>query len=90
MNAIILVYNELLTLASITQTPCGGSIFSPSNPSGDLCSVNVTTRAALPQNRVETPSGSQTNYEIKTKIRIHFYKIILRKVFNIELIVTQK
>ena len=32
---------------------------------------------ALPQIRVETLIGSQANYEIKIKITIYFYKIII-------------
>ena len=31
-----------------------------------------TTKAALPQNRVETLIGSQANNEIKMKIRDHY------------------
>ena len=34
-------------------------------------------RAALPQIRVETLIGSQANYEIKTKIAIYLYKIMI-------------
>ena len=34
-------------------------------------------RAALPQFRVETLIGSQANYEIKIKITIRFYKIMI-------------
>ena len=34
-------------------------------------------RAALPQIRVEMLIGSQANYEIKIKITIYFYKIII-------------
>ena len=38
----------------------------------DLCSADVTTRAALLQNRVEMLIGSQTKYDITNKIRILF------------------
>ena len=34
-------------------------------------------RAALPQIRVQTLIGSQANYEIKIKITIYFYKIMI-------------
>ena len=37
----------------------------------------VRAPAALPQIRVETLIGSQANYEIKIKITIYFYKIII-------------
>ena len=37
----------------------------------------LTARAALPQIRVETLIGSQANYEIKIKITIYFYKIMI-------------
>ena len=36
-----------------------------------------TARAVLPQIRVKTLIGSQANYEIKIKITIYFYKIII-------------
>jgi len=36
--------------------------------------------AALPQKKVETPIGSQAFYEIKTKIRISFYKKVLNLI----------
>ena len=78
-----LVYNESQTLAQSPRLREVAALFSPSNPPGDLRAANVTTRAALPQKRVEMPIGSQTNYEIKTKIRIHFYKITLQKELNI-------
>ena len=48
------------------------------------CNFQVSTtvasfyiRVALPQIRVETLIGSQANYEIKIKITIYFYKIII-------------
>ena len=44
---------------------------------GIYCSAFVTARAALPQIRVETLIGSQANYDIKIKITIYFYKIML-------------
>ena len=37
----------------------------------------LTARAALPQIRVETLIGSQANYEIKIKITMYFYKIMI-------------
>ena len=37
----------------------------------------LTARAALPQIRVETLIGYQANYEIKNKITIYFYKIMI-------------
>ena len=37
----------------------------------------LPTRAALPQIRVETLIGSQGNYEIKIKVTIYFYKIMI-------------
>ena len=43
----------------------------------DLYSANVTTNVALPQYKVEVLIGCKANYEIKTKISIHFRKIIL-------------
>ena len=53
-----------------------------------FCSAGVTTtRAALPQNRVESLIGSQANYEIQTNIKIYFVYTILLKVFNIKLLV---
>ena len=47
--------------ASITQAPLGGSTFSPSDPPSRLilCSADVTDRAALLQNKVETLIGCQ-------------------------------
>ena len=40
-------------------------LFSPSLRLECICFSNVATRAALPQNRVQTLIGSQANYEIK-------------------------
>ena len=42
------------------------TLFSPSTPPGVkvLSAADVTDRAALPQNRVETLIGSQTEFEI--------------------------
>ncbi len=37
----------------------------------------LSTKAALPQIKVETLIGSQANYEIKIKITIYFYKIMI-------------
>ena len=34
----------------------------------DLCSANVTTMTALPQNKVQTLTGCRVKYEIKTTI----------------------
>ena len=47
---------------------CGVCYFNPSHPPRYQQSTNVNPRAALPQNRVETLTGSQANYEIKTQI----------------------
>ena len=55
-------------------------LLSPSHQPGENKGLHFrNARAALPQIRVETLIGSQANYEIKIK-----------KVFNIELILTQK
>ena len=37
----------------------------------------LPARAALPQIRVETLIGAQANYEIKIKLTIYFYKIMI-------------
>ena len=37
----------------------------------------LTARASLPQIRLETLIGSQANYEIKIKMTIYFYKIMI-------------
>ena len=67
-----------VTLASVTQTPWGGSTFKPPQLRlGQYMGLSFYIRAALSQIRVETLIGSQANYEIKIKITIYFYKIIL-------------
>ena len=42
-----------------------------------MCLYLATPMTALPQIRVETLIGSQANYEIKIRITIYFYKIII-------------
>ena len=55
-----------------------------------LCSALVATRAASPQNRIDTLIDSQVNFKFETKRRIYFLldSTILLKVFNIKLIHT--
>ena len=68
------------------------ALLSPSTLPGEHNALHLlTARAALPQIRAETLIGSQANYDIKIKITIYFYKIMIsyEKVFNIELILTQ-
>ena len=59
----------------------GGSqnaTLSPSHPPGEKDVLHFRpARAALPQIRVETLTGAQANYEIKIKITIYFYKIMI-------------
>ena len=51
---------------------------SPSHPPGETMGLHFRpARAALPQIRVETLIGSQGNFEIKTKLTIYFYKIMI-------------
>ena len=65
-------------IASVTQAPSGGSTFIPSTLSGERDVLHLLrATAALPQIRVETLIGSQAIYEIKIKIRIYFYKIMI-------------
>ena len=42
-----------------------------------MCLYLATPMTALPQIRVETLIGSQANYEIKIRITIYFYKIMI-------------
>ena len=54
------------------------ALLSPSTLTGKGIALHLlTARAALPQIRVETLIGSQANYEIKIKIPIYFYKIMI-------------
>ena len=54
------------------------ALLSPSTLPGETNALHLlTARAALPQIRVETPIGSQANYEIEIKITIYFYKIMI-------------
>ena len=72
------VYILNITIASVAQTPWGGSTFKPPQLClGQYMGLSFYIRAALPQIRVETLIGSQANYEIKIKITIYFYKIII-------------
>ena len=51
---------------------------SPSTLPGETNALHLlAARAALPQIRVGTLIGSQANYEIKIKIMIYFYKIMI-------------
>ena len=52
-------------------------LYAPSTPPGTVMGLSFYIRAALPQIRVETMVGSQANYEIKIKITIYFYKIMI-------------
>ena len=57
---------------------CFSSPLSPSTLPGETNALHLlTARAALPHIRVETLIGSQANYEIKIKITIYFYKIMI-------------
>ena len=50
----------------------------PSTLPGERDALHLlTARAALPQISVETLIDSQAKYEIKIKITIYFYKIII-------------
>ena len=53
------------------------ALLSPSTLPGETDALHLLTRVALPQIRVETLTGSQVNYEIKIKIMIYFYKIMI-------------
>ena len=56
------------------------ALLSPSHLRGENMGLHFrAARAPLPQIRVETLIGSQTqaNYEIKIKITIYFYKIMI-------------
>ena len=54
------------------------ALLSPSTLPGERDVLYLlTARAALPQIRVEMLCGSQANYEIKIKITIYFYKIMI-------------
>ena len=59
----------------------GGSqnaTLSPSTLPGERDALHLLpAKAALPQIRVDTLIGPQANYEIKYKITIYFYKIII-------------
>ena len=53
-------------------------LLSPSHPPRETMGLHFRpARAALPQIRVETLIGSQANNEIKLKIMIYFYKIMM-------------
>ena len=54
------------------------ALLSPSTLPRETNALHLLpARAALPQIRVETPVGCQANYEIKIKITIYFYKIMI-------------
>ena len=54
------------------------ALLSPSHPPRERVGLHFGfARAALPQIRVETLIGSQANYEIKFKITIYFYNIMI-------------
>ena len=54
------------------------ALLSPLPPPGERDVLHFRpTRAALPQIRVEMLIGSQANYEMKIKITIYFYKIMI-------------
>ena len=59
--------------------------FKPSTPTGRFKLVDVTTKAALPQKKVDTLIGPQVNYEIKLTFTREYYTI---KIFNIKLVIT--
>ena len=51
---------------------------SPTTLPGERDALHcVPTRAALPQIRLDTPIGSQANYEINIILTIYFYKIMI-------------
>ena len=54
------------------------ALLIPSTLPGEIHGLHLlAARAALPQIRVETLIGSQANYEIKIKITIYFYNIMI-------------
>ena len=54
------------------------AILSPSTLPGETNALHLlTARAVLPHIMIETLIGSQANYEIKIKITIYFYKIMI-------------
>ena len=58
--------------------PPHGVWVTEANPPGERVDLHFRpARAALPQIRVETLIGSQANYEIKFKITIYFYNIMI-------------
>ena len=59
-------YRSSFDIASVTQTPWGGSTFKPPQLRlGQFMGLSFYIRAALPQIRVETLIGFQANYGIK-------------------------
>ena len=52
-------------------------VLAPHTRNGVNCSANIATRAAIPQNKIETLIGSQANYKMKTKIRIYSNVMIM-------------
>ena len=67
------------TIASVTlRLREMAALLRPSTSPGRNVGLHFrVARAALPQIRVETLIGAQANYEIKIKITIYFYKIII-------------
>ena len=54
------------------------ALLNPSTLPGETNALHLlTARAAFHQIRVDTLIGSQANYEIKIKIIIYFYKIMI-------------
>ena len=54
------------------------ALLSPSTLSGETNALHLlTARASLPQIRVEMLIGFQNNYQIKIKVTIYFYKIMI-------------
>ena len=49
----------------------GQHILAPQIRRLDLCSADLTTRAALPQRRIEMQIGSHAKFETANRIRFH-------------------
>ena len=71
-------------LASVTQ-----ALLSPSTLHGNLMGAVVSARAALPQIKVNTLFDSQANYKLNNDTFLSDNSI-LKKLFKIKLILTQK
>ena len=76
MTSVLLLFVQHILLPRLPRLREVAAFLSPSTLPGERGTLHLLpARAALPQIRVETLIGSQTNYEIK--ITIYVYKIII-------------